>query len=217
MLGRQGTPSVTELAKAIIFFATKNKVPVKKEANAEHRKIEYDIRMTSAPGTVAQMGVSHETHHAISKIKKPEDVESSLPTEQGSQSQIPSPREGAGSTINDDIQPVAGGLPIRAREEERGRTSIPAKSRLTKVQYYQIICLVHHVVILLVAAYFILSIELTILWNGIAGVHTVTSTGQLIPLIIGVVSSVRATQEVVLGVLRKVNPSIQGIFLSPCC
>jgi hypothetical protein len=60
-------------------------------------------------------------------------------------------------------------------------------------------------VIFLVATYFILSIELTIVWNGITGVHTVTSTSQLIPLIIGIISSLRAAQEVILGVLHKVN------------
>lgn len=32
-----------------------------------------------------------------------------------------------------------------------------------------------------------ISVELTLLWNGISGVYTLNSTGQLIPFIIGVV------------------------------
>jgi hypothetical protein len=32
-----------------------------------------------------------------------------------------------------------------------------------------------------------ISVELTLLWNGISGVYTLDSTGQLIPFIIGVV------------------------------
>jgi hypothetical protein len=37
----------------------------------------------------------------------------------------------------------------------------------------------------------ILSIELTLVWNNISGVYNVTSTGQLIPFVIGVVGLLR--------------------------
>jgi predicted helicase len=62
-----------------------------------------------------------------------------------------------------------------------------------------------HILTVLAIAYFILSIELTISWNRITGVYNIKSTGQLIPFIIGVVSSTRAAQQVILGILRKVR------------
>lgn len=71
--------------------------------------------------------------------------------------------------------------------------------------YSVMICLIYHLIIILMIAYFILSIELTIIWNGITEVHDIKSTGQLIPFVIGVMSSIRAIQEVVLGILSKVR------------
>jgi hypothetical protein len=70
---------------------------------------------------------------------------------------------------------------------------------------FRVICLTQHLLIILTTIYFVLAIELTIVWNGIAGVHETTSTSQLIPFIIGIVSTVRAAKEVVLGILRKVR------------
>lgn len=56
-----------------------------------------------------------------------------------------------------------------------------------------------------IIAWFILSIELTIKWNGIQGVDTIQSAGQLIPLIIGVASSASALETVVVASIKKVN------------
>ena len=41
-------------------------------------------------------------------------------------------------------------------------------------------------------AWAIIAVELTLYWNGITGVYDVQSTGQLIPLITGIVGLVRA-------------------------
>ena len=54
-------------------------------------------------------------------------------------------------------------------------------------------------------AWFITSIETTIRWNNIQGVHTIDSTGQLIPFIIGCVSASQVLKKVILLALGKVG------------
>ena len=46
------------------------------------------------------------------------------------------------------------------------------------------------------AIYAILAIELTIVWNGIGGVYTIQSTGQLIPFVIGLVGLFKVLHDV---------------------
>jgi hypothetical protein len=62
-----------------------------------------------------------------------------------------------------------------------------------------------HVFNLVTITVFILFIERTIVVAGVNGVHTVSTTGQLIPLIIGIVSIVTATRDPILFWLRKVS------------
>jgi hypothetical protein len=61
--------------------------------------------------------------------------------------------------------------------------------------------------------WFVLSIELTLYWNDVQGVNTIQSTGQLIPFIIGVVSSAQALKKVTITTIKKVSfrlPIIPG-------
>lgn len=60
-------------------------------------------------------------------------------------------------------------------------------------------------------AWFITSIETTIRWNSIQGVHSIDSTGQLIPFIIGCVSASQVLKKVILLALGKVR----SIFFFP--
>lgn len=55
--------------------------------------------------------------------------------------------------------------------------------------------------------WFITSIETTIRWNNIQGVHSIDSTGQLIPFIIGVVSASQVFKKIVLLAFAKVSSS----------
>lgn len=49
-------------------------------------------------------------------------------------------------------------------------------------------------------AFFVLTIEFTITWNGISGVNELTSTGQLIPLIVGATALLTMIYEVIVKV-----------------
>jgi hypothetical protein len=51
------------------------------------------------------------------------------------------------------------------------------------------------------------AIELTLLWNSTEGVYDVQSTGQLIPLITGLLSFGGLLQEIVTVYLREANVS----------
>lgn len=50
----------------------------------------------------------------------------------------------------------------------------------------------------------ILAIELTLRWNSVTDVYEVQSTGQLIPLIIGVASSMKMFNMLALKYIKKV-------------
>lgn len=54
-------------------------------------------------------------------------------------------------------------------------------------------------------ACFILFIEQTILVAGISGVHTIGTTGQLIPFIVGIASMAVAKRELLMLLLKKVS------------
>lgn len=60
-------------------------------------------------------------------------------------------------------------------------------------------------ILLVTIASFITCIELTILKNGISDVYTINTTGQLIPFIIGVVSSIATCRDVLFSHLRRVS------------
>ncbi|KAI1780855.1 hypothetical protein F4818DRAFT_397069 [Hypoxylon cercidicola] len=57
--------------------------------------------------------------------------------------------------------------------------------------------------VILSIAWFILSIECTLAWNNIKGVHSINNTGQLIPFVIGCVSTSQVMKNVVLLWLDK--------------
>jgi hypothetical protein len=63
--------------------------------------------------------------------------------------------------------------------------------------------------------WFIAAVELTIIWNHIQGVHTISTTSQLIPFVIGITSSVLAVQQIILSWIKHVR--ILGFFASADC
>lgn len=71
----------------------------------------------------------------------------------------------------------------------RSATALALRSRPTKLQFF---------VVIVVCAICALSVELGIIWNQITGVNALGATGQLIPMAIGLITSVR----VVMGVLK---------------
>jgi hypothetical protein len=71
---------------------------------------------------------------------------------------------------------------------------------------HKVLCGVWHAGIICAMIWFVLSVELTLRWNDVQGVNTIESTGQLIPFIIGVVSSAQAVKKVAISTIKKVNP-----------
>ncbi|OTA58025.1 hypothetical protein K449DRAFT_131072 [Hypoxylon sp. EC38] len=66
------------------------------------------------------------------------------------------------------------------------------------------ICILWNIFIALSIAWFILSIELTIKWNDIKGVNAIDSAGQLIPFVIGGISTAQVLKKVILlGLAQK--------------
>ena len=51
-------------------------------------------------------------------------------------------------------------------------------------------------------AFFILNTELVIRWNNIAGVHSLTGTGQVIPVVIATGSLVRVIWKLIIRILK---------------
>ena len=72
----------------------------------------------------------------------------------------------------------------------RSATALALRSRPTKTQF---------LVVIVVCVVCALSVELGIIWNQITGVNALGATGQLIPMAIGVITSVK----VVAGVLKE--------------
>ncbi len=60
--------------------------------------------------------------------------------------------------------------------------------------------------------WFVLSIELTLHWNQVQGVNGLESTGQLIPFIIGVVSTAQAVKKVTITTIKKVRVLLFVVF-----
>ncbi|KAI0098574.1 hypothetical protein F4776DRAFT_527816 [Hypoxylon sp. NC0597] len=60
------------------------------------------------------------------------------------------------------------------------------------------ICILWNIFIVLSIAWFILSVELTIKWNNINGVNSIDSAGQLIPFVIGGISTAQVLKKVIL-------------------
>ncbi|RPB26739.1 hypothetical protein L211DRAFT_835076 [Terfezia boudieri ATCC MYA-4762] len=72
----------------------------------------------------------------------------------------------------------------------RSATALAIRARPTKTQFF---------VVIVVCAICALSVELGIMWNKITGVNALGATGQLIPLAIGIITSIK----VVAGVVRE--------------
>ncbi|OIW26914.1 hypothetical protein CONLIGDRAFT_707535 [Coniochaeta ligniaria NRRL 30616] len=68
------------------------------------------------------------------------------------------------------------------------------------------LCVAWNIWMVLSIIWFITSIETTIWWNNIQGVHTIDSTGQLIPFIIGCVSASQVVKKLILLALGKKYP-----------
>ena len=69
----------------------------------------------------------------------------------------------------------------------------------------RLLCIAFHAFMVATILWFILSIELTIKWNGITGVYTLSSTGQLIPFVIGFMSFMNAIQQTLLVLIKFVR------------
>jgi len=206
---REGTPSLSDVAKTIAFFAAHNKAPVKPSVpirgRASARKFALQMQTALGGGLVsASFGISRQSHvesHFTSRSIDPEMLE--IPVAGPSDTRNTATETDLPATETERRPAEASGEPRVALNGGRDRPPPPTRS--SSLRHYRIICSMQHLLVFLVTVYFILSIELTISWNDISGVHTVASTGQLIPLIIGITSSVRAIQEVILGIVQKVG------------
>lgn len=70
----------------------------------------------------------------------------------------------------------------------RSATALAIRSRPTRLQFF---------IVIIICAICALSVELGIVWNNISAVNSLGATGQLIPLAIGIITSVR----VLLGII----------------
>lgn len=69
----------------------------------------------------------------------------------------------------------------------------------------KMLCATMHLVTLAMMSCFIAFIEKTILVAGISGIHTIRTTGQLIPLTIGIASTLLAARETIMLLLKEVS------------
>lgn len=95
-----------------------------------------------------------------------------------------------------DIKAMLRSFMGRDEDSERIATIIDNGENL--MPYATHFCVSFHVFILITMSCFIAFIEKTVIVANITGVYTIKSTGQLIPFIIGVVSSVRTFIEVIV-------------------
>jgi hypothetical protein len=72
-----------------------------------------------------------------------------------------------------------------------------------------------HTVNLATMTCFILFIEKVILVSNISGVHTIRTTGQLIPFVIGVASLIVAARDIVMLSLKKVSSHTSPLLSEP--
>ena len=86
---------------------------------------------------------------------------------------------------------------------------LPKESRKTRTRsderFLKTVTVCMHTYIFLAVAWFLICIELTIFWNNISGVYDVRTTGQLIPLVIGVSNAVTAVHEMGLAIIREAS------------
>ncbi|KAH7156721.1 hypothetical protein EDB81DRAFT_928762 [Dactylonectria macrodidyma] len=103
------------------------------------------------------------------------------------------------------------------QEAEDGNTTESQASVFSESQIYQerLLHLLWNICILLSIIWFILSVELTIIKNRIAGVNSINKTdpGQLIPFIIGFVNTLQVFKKVVLVGLTKKYPGWKNVGL----
>ncbi|KAI1135385.1 hypothetical protein F5Y05DRAFT_181026 [Hypoxylon sp. FL0543] len=96
----------------------------------------------------------------------------------------------------------------RGKDEKRREADAQAEAR-ERLPHKQVnltrrVCILWNIFVILSIIWFILSIELTIKWNNIQGVYAIDSAGQLIPFVIGGVSTGQMLKNVVLlGLAQK--------------
>jgi len=78
-----------------------------------------------------------------------------------------------------------------------------------------ILCATWNLLVCLSIVWFIVSVEMTIRSNNIQGVHTIDSTGQLIPFVIGCLSTWHVLKRLALLGLAKVSTYFSWVIL--CC
>ncbi|KAI1214468.1 uncharacterized protein F4807DRAFT_129227 [Annulohypoxylon truncatum] len=67
----------------------------------------------------------------------------------------------------------------------------------------RLLCLSLNIFVVLSIIWFILSVEFTLAWNDIRGVNSINSAGQLIPFVIGAVSTLQVMKKIILLGLAK--------------
>lgn len=191
------TPSLTELAKALVCFSTRSDRPPRKKlqfgTSTTNSSEGFSIKMgvhAGIPGgfTSPSVGPSFEKRNERTNTQDGQLISQNIITMRGNATPF-----GIGGTY-----------------EFTSENRHPQEDYQPKRLYSWMICLAHHLIITLVITYFILSIELTILWNGISGVHSIRNTGQLIPFIIGVVSTVNAVQQIILKAIQKAREKLNS-------
>ncbi|KAI2467280.1 hypothetical protein F4781DRAFT_315741 [Annulohypoxylon bovei var. microspora] len=95
----------------------------------------------------------------------------------------------------------------RGKAEERRVSSARVESRnmpsQRTVYLARRLCLFWNIFVIFGIVWFILSIEFTLAWNDIQGIYSIDSAGQLIPFVIGAVSTLQVIKKVVLLGLAK--------------
>lgn len=107
-------------------------------------------------------------------------------------------------------QPLHGGLMLGWKDARcRHCTRIPEDDipncQCKNRPNHRIFCSLWNGCVVLSIAWFITSIELTIRWNNIRNVNNIDTTGQLIPLIIGCVSTSQVVKKLILLAFAKVS------------
>lgn len=60
-------------------------------------------------------------------------------------------------------------------------------------------------VTLIIVVLFIVTIEMTLVYNSVGGVYTIESTGQLIPFIIGIISVGKTLNAITIDTIKRVS------------
>ena len=83
---------------------------------------------------------------------------------------------------------------IRPPRLGRTATALALRARPSKLQF---------LIVILASAMCALSVELSIIWNKIEGVNMLGATGQLIPMAIGLLTSIRVVVGIISGKVKK--------------